>query len=149
MSFKVHFNASALAEQVQALREDVQAATRPAAQAGSQVLYEAVLANLKDSPKGHWFHGTSFKKNGTKYWYNPGTLRKAIYQKYDTESDAQGLALYKITWRETEKIGYAHMVEYGTKRAKPVAFVRRAALQMPAALQAVETEFMQRLKVFK
>jgi HK97 gp10 family phage protein len=149
MSFKAHFDTRALAAQVDALREDVDAATRPAAQAGSQVLYDAVKANVPRSSQGHWFHGTSFKKNGTKYWFNPGTLRKAIYQKYDTESDAQGLALYKITWRETAKIGYAHMVEYGTKRAKPVAFVRRAAIHMPIALNASYNEFMRRLKVFK
>jgi HK97 gp10 family phage protein len=149
MTLKVHFDTRALAEQVQALREDVQAATRPAAQAGAQLLYKAVLTNIKDSPKGHWFHGTSYRLNGKKYWYEPGTLRRAIYQAFRADLNVPGLAAYHITWREKEKIGYAHMVEYGTRRARPVAFVRRAAAQMPAALQAAETEFMRRLKVFK
>jgi hypothetical protein len=76
-------------------------------------------------------------------------LRRAIYQAFRADLNVPGLAAYHITWREKEKIGYAHMVEYGTRRARPVAFVRRAAAQMPAALQAAETEFMRRLKVFK
>jgi HK97 gp10 family phage protein len=148
MTFKVHFDTRALAEQVQALREDVQAATRPAAQAGSQVLYDAVKANVPRSTQGHWFYGTSFKKTGTKYWFNAGTLSKSIYQVYSQDNSSQDQATYQISWNH-KKAPYGHMVEYGTRRAKPVAFVRRAALQMPAALQAAETEFLKRLKVFK
>jgi HK97 gp10 family phage protein len=148
MSLKVHFDTRALAEQVQAMREDVQAATRPAAQAGSQVLYDAVKANVPRSTEGHWFHGTSFKKTGQKYWFNPGTLSKAIYQVYSKDNSTNGKATYQISWNH-KKAPYGHMVEYGTRRSQPVAFVRRAGLQMPAALQAAEAEFMRHLKVFK
>lgn len=148
MTLKVHFDTRALAEQVQAMREDVQAATRPAAQAGSQVLYDAVKANVPRSTQGHWFHGTSFKKTGTKYWFDPGTLSKAVYQVYSKDNSTNGQATYQISWNH-RKAPYGHMVEYGTRRSRPVAFVRRAGLKMPAALQAAETEFMRRLKVFK
>jgi HK97 gp10 family phage protein len=148
MSFKAHFDTRALAAQVDALREDVDAATRPAAQAGSQVLYDAVKANVPRSSQGHWFHGTSFKKTGTKYWFDAGTLSKSIYQVYSKDNSPNGMATYQISWNH-RKAPYGHMVEYGTRRTRPVAFVRRAALQMPAALQAAETEFMRRLKVFK
>jgi hypothetical protein len=46
MTLRVHFDTRALAAQVDAMREDVQAATRPAAQAGAQLLYDAVKANV-------------------------------------------------------------------------------------------------------
>ena len=48
-------------------------ATRPAAQAGAQVFYDEMRARVPVSAKPH--------KSGKKT-YNPGTLRKAIYQAY-------------------------------------------------------------------
>jgi HK97 gp10 family phage protein len=156
MTLRVHFDTRALAEQVQALREDVQAATRPAAQAGAQVLYDAVKANVAALGR------------------KTGNLQRSIYQAYSQDQSQGGAEAYHISWN-ARKAPHGHLVEYGytqryqvvqdrrtgkwiTIKSKrlatpvqvpPKAFVRRAGLQMPAALQAAETEFMRRLKVFK
>ena len=144
----IKFDTQALAKQVNAMRTDVQAALRPAAQAGSQVLYERVKLNVPRSKKGHWFHGTSFKKNGTKYWFDSGTLSRAIYQVFSADNSNPSQATYQISWNH-RKAPYGFMVEYGTSRSQPVAFVRRAQAQFPQALQAMESAFAKQLKVFK
>jgi HK97 gp10 family phage protein len=156
MTLKVHFDTRALAEQVQALREDVQAATRPAAQAGAQLLYDAVKANVAALGR------------------KTGNLQRAIYQAYSKDQSQNGQQAYHVSW-DYKKAPHGRLVEYGymqryrvvldrrtgkwitikTQRlatpvqVPPKAFLRRAGLQMPQALQAAETEFMRRLKVFK
>lgn len=147
-SFTCTFDTAALTAQIDALREDVQAAIRPAAQAGAQVLYEAVKANTPRSTKGHWFHGTSFKLTGKKYWYDAGTLQRAIYQVYSKENSGVNQARYHISWNH-KKVPYGHMVEYGTVKSPPVAFVRGARSKIPVALEAAKQELFNRLKHFK
>lgn len=146
-SITASFDMGAVDQWVDDLQADVQQAIRPATQAGSQLLYEAVLLNVKSSTKGHWFHGTSFKKNGTKYWFNAGTLRRAIYQAHSKDHSSDLQATYHISWNH-KKAPYGFMVEYGTIKTAPVAFVRRANAVMPQALQRVEDEFGKRLKHF-
>jgi HK97 gp10 family phage protein len=141
------FNLAGLQAQLGELAADVDQAIRPAAQAGSQVLYESVLRNVPVSAQGHWFHGTSFKKTGKKYWFDSGTLRKSIYQVYSKDNSNQTQARYHISWNP-KKAPYGFMVEYGTVKSRPVKFVGRAQAQMPVALQAAETKFMNSLKRF-
>jgi HK97 gp10 family phage protein len=156
MTLKVHFDTRALAAQVDAMREDVQAATRPAAQAGAQLLYDAVKANVAALGR------------------KTGNLQRSIYQVYSRDASTAGAEAYHVSWN-AKKAPHGHLVEFGymqryrvvqdrrtgkwitikTQRlatpvqVPPKAFVRRAGLQMPQALQAAETEFMKRLKVFK
>lgn len=137
-----------LKEFVNELRDDVEQAVRPAAQAGAQVLYEEVLKNVPVSTKPHWFSGRDYAKTGKRYRFNPGTLRKAIYQVWSEDNSARFNHEYHISWNH-QKAPYGFMVEYGTTRTAPVAFVRRAGEKMPAALDAAEARFMRQLKVFK
>lgn len=145
---RMHFDVAAVKDFVDALREDVDQALRPAAQAGSQVLYEQVQRNVPRGKQGHWFHGTSFRKNGQKYWFDAGTLSKAIYQAYSQDDSGPRLATYHISWNH-KKAPYGFMVEYGTVRSKPVGFVRRAQSAMPRAQEAIRVELFKRLKEFK
>lgn len=148
MSLKISFDAAAAGRFVNALRADVQQAVRPAAQAGSQVLYEQVKANAPSSRSGHWFHGTSFKSNGKKYWFDAGTLKRAIYQTFSADNSTPDQSTYHISWNH-KKVPYGHMVEYGTVHSRPVAFVRRAASAQPRALAAAHSELNRQLKEFK
>ena len=84
----VDIDMSAINAQIDGIKAKAEAAIRPAAQAGAQVYYEAVLAATPVSKAGHWFHGTSFKKTGRKYWFESGSLKKAVYQVYSKVSSS-------------------------------------------------------------
>lgn len=131
-----------------AMREDVAQALRPAAQEGAQVLYDEVRTKVPVSAEAHWFHGKSFKKNGKKYLFQPGTLRSAIYQVHSKDNSGQMFHTYHISWNH-RKAPYGFMVEYGTANAPPKFFLRNAGAQMPKALDVVEKGFYKRLKEFK
>ncbi len=146
-SYSGNFRA-VLDEWVSDMRQDVQDALRPAAQAGAQVLYEAVKLNVPRSKKGHWFHGTSFRINGKKYWFDANTLMNSIYQVHSKDNSDVNKHTYHVSWNHKE-CPYGFMVEYGTVRANPVAFVRNATSRMPQALEAAEQKFFQQLKHFK
>jgi len=98
-------------------------AVRPAAQAATQVVYDEVLLRAPMSPKGHWFHGTSFKATGQKYWFEAGSLKRAIYQAYSKDNSSATRATYHVSWNR-KKAPYGHMVENGTSRAPAQAFLR-------------------------
>ena len=148
MPMSATFDTAVLANWLGDLQEDVQQALRPAAQAGAQVLYQTVLRNVPVSAKGHWFHGTSYKTTGKKYWFDAGTLRKAIYQVHSADNSGPTQQTYHVSWNH-KKAPYGFMVEYGTARgARPVAFVRRAASSQPAALDAAQAKFFATLKHF-
>jgi hypothetical protein len=155
--FSVTFDTNAVTDFVDALREDVAAALRPAAQKGAQLLYEQVKANV------------------AAIGGETGNLQSSIYQVFsEYKSTPNVSAEYHISWNGA-KAPHGHLVEYGyiqryqrvisrktgkwitlknkrlatPKQIPPRAFIRRATAQFPAALQATETEFMARLKVFK
>ena len=74
---------------------DIEAAVRPAAQAGAQVLYDEVKRNVGQL------------KSFT------GNLQKSIYQKYSPELSVAGQkAVYNISWNKT-KAPHGWLVERG------------------------------------
>jgi HK97 gp10 family phage protein len=108
------------------------------AQAAAEVFYREAKLLAPRSDKGHWFHGTSFKVNGTKYWFEAGTLQDSIYQVKSTDNSGNGRATYHIAWNH-KKCPYGFMVEYGTKHQPGVAFMRRAFdTGKPDALRAAK-----------
>ena len=149
MTVTANFDTAALNNWLSDLSDDVQQALRPAAQAGAQVLYNAVQLNVPTSKKSHWFHGTSFKLNGKKYKFEPGTLKGAIYQVHSADNSDKTNQTYHVSWNH-KKAPYGFMVEYGTQSgARPVAFVRRAADLQPKALEAVQAKLFATLQHFK
>lgn len=69
-------------------------AARPAAQAGAQVLYEAVKANV-----------ASLKRS-------TGNLQRSIYQAHSPEKSVGGRQVYNISWNYLTA-PHGHLVEYG------------------------------------
>ena len=130
-------------------------AIRPAAQAGAQVLYDEVVARVPVSRNGHWFYGTTARdapkgqKKQHAYWFDAGSLRKAIYQKHVPEKSADGIHVYHISWRKTgpDAVPYGYMVEYGILgRAPARPFLRPAyEAKKQAALDAAEKVLGQKL----
>lgn len=136
----------------------IQAATRPAAQAGAQVLYDAVKMNTRTqvmtSLKAHWFYGTN-----QKYLFDPGTLQASIYQVHSKRNSGPGKDTYHISYN-MQKCPYAHMVEFGHKivvkkqgvlvdtgkRALAHSFVGKALHEKrDEAFQAMKEEFTKRI----
>ena len=129
-------------------------AIRPAAQAGAQVLYDEVRTRVPVSGNGHWFYGSAAKaapkgqKKQHAYWFNAGSLRKAIYQKHVPEKSVDGTHVYHISWRKTgpDAVPYGFMVEYGTARAPARPFLRPAyEAKKQAALDAADKVLGQKL----
>lgn len=145
-SVVISVDTSGLDRLLDQLGDDVRKAVRPAAQAAATILQTAARNNVRDSSKGHWFHGTSFKKTGKKYWFEPGTLRKAIYQAYSKDNSNPDMATYHVSWNY-KKVPYGFMVEYGTSKAPARPFIRPAAAQGPKALQAAEDELLRRINL--
>lgn len=79
------------------LGDDVEAAVRPAAQAGAQVLYEEVQSNVR--------------RMGRK----TGNLYNAIYQAFSPSNSGPRKATYHIGWRTSgagTKAPHGHLVEF-------------------------------------
>lgn len=62
------------------LRDRLEAVARPVAQAGAEVLYQAVLSNVARNTKS-------------------GNLSRAIYQAFSADNSGPGKATYHISWR--------------------------------------------------
>lgn len=93
-TFTIDMDTSGLDAFLDDLGDSVEEAVRPAAQAGAQVLYEAVLANVAT------------------LGMNTGALRGAIYQKFSEEKSSDGRAVYHVSWN-ARKAPHGHLVEYG------------------------------------
>lgn len=132
---------------IDALKHKAEAAIRPAAQAGAQVYYDAVKATAPKSSEGHWFHGSSFRSSGQKYWFESGSLKGAIYQVYSKDSSSKTNAEYQVAWNH-RKVPYGFMVVAGTKRGVKgndfIGDARKSVQQL--AINAMTAEFESRMK---
>ena len=124
----------------------MQAATRPAAQAGAQVIYDAAKLNVPVSLKGHYFHGSSFRKTGKKYYFDSGTLKSAIYQVFSKTNSDKNVATYHVSWNY-KKAPYGFMVELGTVKTSAKPFISKAVIDNgEAAAQAMAAKFHEVMK---
>ena len=148
------FDTRALTDQIDALKVKAETAIRPAAQAGAQVFYEAVLATVPVSKKGHWFQGTSAKaastpeaKRAASYWFESGSLKNAVYQVYSKSGSGKDKAEYHVAWNH-RKVPYGFMVALGTAGgAKANDFIGKAEKTVKQrAIDAMAKEFEQRMK---
>ena len=148
------FDTRALTDQIDALKVKAETAIRPAAQAGAQVFYEAVLATVPVSKKGHWFQGTSAKaastpeaKRAASYWFESGSLKNAVYQVYSKSGSGKDKAEYHVAWNH-RKVPYGFMVALGTAGgAKANDFIGKAEKTVKQrAIDAMAKEFDQRMK---
>ena len=136
---------AAIEAEIDAIASRAEKAIRPAAQAGAQVYYNAIKQATPVSGKGHWFHGTSFKTNGTKYWFESGSLKNAVYQVYSKTSSSKSNAEYQVAWNH-RKVPYGFMVAYGTSRGtKPNNFVQAGADSVEAQAKAAMLNKFQEL----
>jgi hypothetical protein len=92
-SITISADLSGLDSLIDQLGSDVDQAVRPAAQAGSQVLYDEVKKNVAQLTKS-------------------GRLASSIYRVYSTDNSGQSKATYHISWN-AKKAPHGGLVEYG------------------------------------
>lgn len=98
MSLTIHADMSGLANLIDTLATDVEAAVRPAAQAGAQVLYDEVKKNVAGIGKVS------------------GNLAASIYQAFSHDNSGKGYATYHVSWNH-KKAPHGHLIENGHVRA--------------------------------
>lgn len=149
----ITFDLSGFRQSIADAREKINAAGRPAAQAGIQVLYEAARLNAPVGKREeHYFYGLASKraKKGSKkaQAYGPfksGALRDAIYQVYSKEKSGPTRHVYEMSWNRTDA-PYGHMVELGTSRAAAHSFIGKAVIEhRQAAYDEMRRVFIERV----
>ena len=133
----VAFDFSKIAAKLDRITQAAEKATRPAAQSGAQIFYDEVRARVPVSAKPH--------KSGKKT-YNPGTLRRAVYQAFAERESGDGKAMYRVSWNKTHAF-YGRFVEFGTSKMAAKPFLRPAYDAARArALQAVQERMASEVK---
>jgi HK97 gp10 family phage protein len=140
---EIAFDLAGFRQSLRKTQEQMAEATRPAAQAGAQVIYEAAKA---DAPvfkgKEHYFY-----IRGKKYGpFAPGNLRDSVYQVFSKDNSGPYKATYHISWNY-RKAPYGFMVHNGTSRSPAHPFVARAIHDHgDEALRAMRTKFVEEMK---
>lgn len=121
-------------------------ASRPVAQAGAQVLYEEAKRLSKVGDQAfHKFYGTQYKKDGTYYIFQKGSLRNSIYQKFSTSNSSKTNSVYHVSynWRFAP---YAGFIEWGTSKMPSYSFIRQAGINKEqAALEAMRVVAIEKI----
>lgn len=132
MGMAIRMDISKFKEELRASANELHAATRPAAQAGAQIIYERARLNAPVSKHAHMFHGT----HGVYGPYRPGNLRDSIYQVYSEEKSYKDRSTYHISWNKSEA-PYGFMVELGTSKAPAKSFIGRSIVETRAQVREV------------
>lgn len=93
-AFRMEFDLAGFEAVIDADAAACEEAARPAAQAGAQVLYEAVQRNVSAIGR------------------KSGRLAGAIYQAYSKTNSGQGRAEYHVSWNH-KKAPHGHLLEFG------------------------------------
>lgn len=108
------FDLSGINARLDRVTKAARKSTRKAAQAGAQVYHDELKARVPVSAQPH--------KSGKKT-YNPGTLRRAIYQAYVEDESNEGQATYRVSWNKSHAF-YGKFLEYGTSKMAAKPFLR-------------------------
>ena len=142
MGMAVRMGVDRFKEQLRAKKEVLQRATRPAAQAGVQVIYERARLLAPVSADSHYF-----TIRGQKYGpYAPGNLRDAVYQVYSKDKSYQDVSTYHVSFN-LQKAPYGVMVHNGTSRTPADPFIVRAVMETRGeAREAMKARYIEEVK---
>lgn len=139
MGLKISINMQKFKREMAAELALLRKATRPAAQAGAQIVYERAkqLAPVSDAP--HMFYG-EYRVYGP---YEPGNLRDSIYQVFSKDNSYADVSVYHVSWNAKEA-PYGAMVEVGTSRAPAKSFIGRAVAETRAQVrEAIKQRYIE------
>lgn len=131
MGMRINMNISAFKESLNAHLDKLHAATRPAAQAGSEIIYQRARLEAPVSSDSHYFY-----IRGKQYGpYAPGNLRNSIYQVYSRDNSFKDIATYHISFNKSEA-PYGFIVHNGTSRTAAHPFISKAVVETRAEVRA-------------
>lgn len=138
MPAAITMNVAKFKEQLQATTAQLQAATRPAAQAGVQVIYDRARQHAPVSEATHMFYGT----NAVYGPYSPGNLRDSIYQVFSESRSFKDVSAYEVSWNKS-KAPYGFMVELGTSHSSAQSFIGRSVAETRSQVRdAIKRRFL-------
>lgn len=139
MGMAVRMNVAAFKEQLRAEVDKLHAATRPAAQAGAQIIYERARLEAPVSADSHYFY-----IRGKKYGpYAPGTLRDSIYQVFSKDNSYKDVSTYHISFNKSEA-PYGFIVHNGTSRTAAHPFISKAVVETRSQVrQAIKARYLE------
>ncbi len=142
MGMAVRMNVAAFKEQLRVEVDKLHAATRPAAQAGAQIIYERARLEAPVSADSHYFY-----IRGKKYGpYAPGTLRDSIYQVFSKDNSYKDVSTYHISFNKTEA-PYGFIVHNGTSRTAAHPFIAKAVVETRSQVrQAIKARYLEEVK---
>lgn len=130
MSMKIKMNVAKFKEELRATAAELGRATRPAAQAGAQIIYDRAKVLAPESSAPHIFN-----IEGRKYGpFPPGNLRDSIYQAFSRDNSYSDVSTYHISWN-ADKAPYGGMVEHGTSRTPAHSFIGRSVVETRSAVR--------------
>ena len=142
MGMAIRMNVAAFKEGLRAKVDVLHAATRPAAQAGAEVIYQRARLEAPVSADSHFFY-----IRGKKYGpYAPGTLRDSIYQVYSKDNSYKDLSTYHISWNK-DKAPYGYVYEWGNSKRGAKSFIARSVIETRAQVrEAIKARYIEEVK---
>lgn len=139
MGMAVRMNVAAFKEGLRAEVDKLHAATRPAAQAGAQIIYERARLEAPVSADSHYFY-----IRGKKYGpYAPGNLRDSIYQVFSNDNSYKDVSTYHISFNKSEA-PYGFIVHNGTSRTAAHPFISKAVVETRSQVrQAIKARYLE------
>ena len=142
MGMTVRMDIGRFKEQLRAEVDKLHAATRPAAQAGSEVIYQRARLEAPVSDASHYFY-----IRGKKYGpYAPGTLKNAIYQVFSKDNSYKDVSTYHISFNKSEA-PYGYIVHNGTSRTAAHPFIAKAVIETRSQVrEAIKARYIAEVK---
>lgn len=139
MGMAIRMNIAQFKQQLRATVDKLHAATRPAAQAGAQIIYERARLEAPVSADSHYFY-----IRGKKYGpYAPGTLRNSIYQVFSKDNSYKDVSTYHISFNKSEA-PYGFIVHNGTSRTAAHPFISKAVVETRSQVrQAIKARYLE------
>ena len=142
MGMRINMNISAFKESLNAQLDKLHAATRPAAQAGSEVIYQRARINAPVSDASHYFY-----IRGKKYGpYAPGNLRDSIYQVFSKDKSFKDVSTYQVSWNK-DKAPYGYVAEFGNSKEPSRSFIARSVVETRSEVrEAIKQRYIAEVK---
>ena len=142
MGMKIKMDVAKFKEELQATAALLNKATRPAAQAGAQLIYDRAKQLAPVSKRAHMF-----KIEGRTYGpFAPGNLRASIYQAFSKDNSFVDVSTYHISWN-ADKAPYGFAVERGTSHSAAISFIGAAVTETRSAVrQAIKQRYLEEVQ---
>ena len=139
MTLRINMDTAKFRDQLNATVTELQRATRPAAQAGIQIIYERARFNAPESDKAHIFN-----IEGRKYGpYAPGNLRDSIYQVFSKDKSFKDVSTYEVSWNKDEA-PYGFAYEFGESTRGAQSFIAVSIVETRAQVrEAIKQRFIE------